>query len=85
MLFRSRVEGLSLAVSSGLLTINEARAKLNENSFILDSGDDFLSVSMGKIMLKKDGTVVLPNMGTAMSLDNLQTTTQENIQDIKGE
>ena len=82
---KTRVEGLSLAVSSGLLTINEARAKLNENSFILDSGDDFLSVSMGKIMLKKDGTVVLPNMGTAMSLDNLQTTTQENIQDIKGE
>lgn len=79
---KTRVESLSLAVSNGLLTINEARAKLNENSFILDSGDDFLSVSMGKIMLKKDGTVVLPNIGSAISLDNVPTV-QENTQDTK--
>lgn len=74
---KTRVESLSLAVSGGLLTINEARAKLNENSFILDSGDDFLSISMGKVMLKKDGTVVLPNIGSAISLDNVPTI-QEN-------
>lgn len=74
---KTRVEAIALAVKSGLLTINEARHRLDENPFILDSGKDFLSITQGNIMLFKDSTLTVPNMG--ISLD------AEGSNEIKGE
>lgn len=67
-----RIEAISSAVNAGLLTLNEARQRLDENPFILDSGKDFLSVSQGKIMLFKDSTLTIPNMGTVLDAEGKQ-------------
>ena len=39
-------------------------------NFMLDSQEEFLSISQGKIMLLKDGKVVVPNMGTSLNIDD---------------
>lgn len=67
-----RIEAISSAVNAGLLTLNEARQRLDENPFILDSGKDFLSISQGKIMLFKDSTLTIPNMGTVLDAEGKQ-------------
>lgn len=66
---KERIEALTMAINSGILTINEARTRLNENPFILDSKKDFLSVSQGKIMLFPDSTLTIPNMGTVLNAE----------------
>ena len=65
-----------MALNAGLLTINEARSRMNGNAFIMDSEEEFLALSIGKALLKKNGTMVLPNMSTAISMD---MPVQENI------
>lgn len=67
-----RIEAISSAVNAGLLTLNEGRQRLDENPFILDSGKDFLSISQGKIMLFKDSTLTIPNMGTVLDAEGKQ-------------
>ncbi|WP_297712944.1 phage portal protein [Clostridium sp.] len=67
---KTRIEAIALAVDKGLLTINEARLRLDENPFLLDTQEEFLSLSQGKIMLLKDGKVVIPNMGTSLNIDD---------------
>lgn len=67
---KERVEAVSLAVSQGILTINEARSRLDEEPFLLDSNEEFLNLSQGVIMLKKDSKLIVPNMSTAMDIDN---------------
>lgn len=66
---KERIEALTMAINSGILTINEARTRLNENPFILDSNKDFLSISQGKIMLFPDSTLTIPNMGTVLNAE----------------
>lgn len=67
---KERIESIALAVDKGLLTINEARLRLDENPFLLDSEEEFLSISQGKIMLMKDSRLVIPNMGSAINIEN---------------
>ena len=67
-----RIEAISSAVNAGLLTLNEGRQRLDENPFILDCGKDFLSISQGKIMLFKDSTLTIPNMGTVLDAEGKQ-------------
>lgn len=67
---KTRIEAIALAVDKGLLTVNEARLRLDENPFLLDTQEEFLSLSQGKIMLLKDGKVVIPNMGTSLNIDD---------------
>ena len=38
--------------------------------FILDNNDEFLSLSMGKVLLMKDGKVIMPNMNATMNIDD---------------
>lgn len=77
---KERVESIVTAVKGGLLTINEARLRLDENPFLLDSKEEFLSLSMGNIMLKQNGTVVLPNMGTSIDMGaDTNTIKEENV------
>lgn len=66
---KTRMETIILGLNSGIYTINEARERLDMEPFILDSNDAFLSLSMGKIMLKQNGTVVMPNIGTKINMD----------------
>ena len=66
---RERIEAISIAVKSGLLTVNEARLRLNENPFILDSRKDFLSMSQGNIFLFADSTLTVPNMGISLDAE----------------
>lgn len=65
----TRVQAISLAVKAGILTINEGRQRLDENPFILDSGKDFLSISQGNIMLFKDSTLTVTNMGISLDAE----------------
>lgn len=70
---KTRVETVTMALSAGLLTINEARERLGENPFILDSEKSFLSLSMGKVLLMQDGQLTMPNLGTSMNIDETNT------------
>ena len=67
---KTRIESISLGLDKGIYTINEARQKLDMANFMLDSQEEFLSISQGKIMLLKDGKVVVPNMGTSLNIDD---------------
>lgn len=69
---KTRIESISLALDKGIYTINEARQKLDMDSFILDSGKEFLSLSQGKIMLFQDSTLTIPNMGTVLDAEGKQ-------------
>lgn len=75
---KTRIESISLGLDKGIYTINEARQKLDMANFMLDSQEEFLSISQGKIMLLKDGKVVVPNMGTSLNID-------DEIVELKGE
>lgn len=67
---KTRIESISLGLDKGIYTINEARQNLHMANFMLDSQEEFLSISQGKIMLLKDGKVVVPNMGTSLNIDD---------------
>ncbi|WP_291650947.1 phage portal protein [Clostridium sp.] len=85
---KERIESIALAVDKGLLTINEARLRLDENAFLLDSEEEFLSISQGKIMLMKDSRLVIPNMASAINIENGQVISgsqQEQIDENKGD
>lgn len=67
---KTRIESISLALDKGIYSINEARERLDMAPFILDNNDEFLSLSMGKVLLMKDGKVIMPNMNAAMNIDD---------------
>ena len=55
-------------IDKGLYTINEGRKELNLKPFLINEEENqFLNLSMGKIMLKTDGTMILPNMGSSIN------------------
>lgn len=69
---KERVEAVSMAVKSGLLTINEARQRLNENPFFTENGD-FLLFSQGDVQGYKD-KIVVPNSSSIISLNDGKVT-----------
>ena len=55
-------------IDKGLYTINEGRKELNLKPFLINEEENqFLNLSMGKIMLKANGTMILPNMGSSIN------------------
>ncbi|WP_017825431.1 phage portal protein [Clostridium botulinum] len=67
--YAEHLETVCNGVDKGLYTINEGRKELNRKPFLVnDEESQFLNLSMGKVMLKSDGTIILPNMGSSIDM-----------------
>lgn len=62
-------EMYSLAVKSGLMTLEECRAALDMERFFDDETSDKLIMSLGNVFLSPDGSISIPNMGLQMQDD----------------
>ncbi|MGL5067239.1 MAG: phage portal protein [Sarcina sp.] len=83
--YGKHLDTIAKGLDKGLYTINEARKELGQQPFLIDSNEEFLNLSMGKVMLKSDGTVILPNMATSIDMKTGQTNNTESMEDFNNE
>ena len=73
---QEKFEALNTAVSSGLLSVNEARNKLNMNA--LDN--NFFKWTLGAVLYNPENDdVVIPNLGMATTLEKMKETQEANL------
>lgn len=72
------------AVSSGLMSIEESRARLDLPSFFVDENSDKLLLSLGHVLVDRENNITIPNMGTAINQEGSEID-DKNINDNRKE